>query len=105
MVMLLYGVFSYVLFSIELSCVLGCSQVVDHIIRIDAGLYAKIYCRVVLRIEYVVALFLSIMHSEFLLNVFDQRMHLKAQIATFHSVKEVESDRKFITESSVDILS
>ena len=103
MVMLLHRIPADIFLRIKLTCLLSLSEVIDHSIRIDSCLDSQIYGSILVSIKNVITFLLCVMHSELFLNVLDERMHLKTQIATFHRIQKVKSDRELITESSIDI--
>ena len=48
----------------------------DHLLWTNPLFYAEVNAGVVLRIQKIIAFVLCIMHTEFTLNIFRQRMHL-----------------------------
>ncbi len=77
---------------------LRATQIVRHLLRIDAFLQSEIDAGSGLGIQQVVALILRVVHAELVLNVFSERMNLQRQIASAHCVEEVEADRKLCSK-------
>ena len=79
-----------------------CPESVEHILRRDPGFGAEIHHGVRLGFEDVIALIPGIVHTKLLLNVFGERMNLKAQILATNSVKKVKTDREFRAKARMD---
>ena len=70
---------------------------------VNAGAEAQIHIGVGFfhRVQNVVAFVLRVVHSELVLNVLRQRMHLQAQILAVHGVQHIEADREFLAKAGV----
>ena len=73
----------------------------QHVLRLRAGLHAKIDARILSGIQQVVAFILGICHTEGPVDILRQRVYLQAEILSAHRIQEVKPDREFRTEAGV----
>src|SRR5581483_1909828 len=102
-IVFLCGKLIHILFRGEhVTACLGQAQIAGHLLLINSFLQTQINAGSGLGVQQIIAFVLRVMHSEFVLDVFGERMHLQRQIASTHRVEEVEANWELCAKPRMD---